>query len=97
MSELFGLIALCIVTLSALMTLIKKINPDKDAPRPFYWAIALLISYCMGYGLHLHNDFGMGGWSIFIYTMAVYSLQYFVSQKVIDKFINRLIGGKDND
>ena len=96
MSELFGLIALCIVTLSGFMSFVKKINPDRDAPRPFYWAIALLISYYMGYGLHLHNDFGMGGWSIFIYTMAVYSLQYFVSQKVIDKFINRLIGGKDD-
>ena len=96
MAEFLGLLALCIVTLSALMTLIKKINPDKDAPRPFYWCIALLFSYCMSYALHLHNDFGMGGWSIFIYTLAIYSLQYFVSQKLIDRFVNRLIGGKDD-
>ena len=93
MAEFFGLLALCIVTLSAFMTFVKKINPEKDAPRPFYWGVALMISLFMSYALHYCNDFGMGGWSIFIYTLAIYSLQYFVSQKVIDKFINRLIGG----
>ena len=96
MAEFLGLLTLCIVTLSAFMTFVKKINPEKDAPRPFYWGLALVISLLMSYGLHKSNDFGMGMWSVFIYTMCIYSLQYFVSQKVIDKFINRLIGGKDD-
>lgn len=96
MTEFLCLLGLCIVTLSATMTAIKKINPEKDVPRPFYWGVALIISSFMGYGIHLYNDFGMGGWSIFIYTLAIYSLQYFVSQKLIDRFVNRLIGGKDD-
>lgn len=97
LAEFFGLLALCIVTLSAFMTFVKKVSPDmKDAPKWFYWFVASLLSYCFGYAVHLNNDFGMGDWSIFIYGLAIYSLQYFVSQKVIDKFVNRLIGGKDD-
>ena len=95
MAEFLGLLALCIVTLSAFMTLVKKINPEKDAPRPFYWGLALVVSLLMSYALHLYNDFGMGEWSMFIYAMAIYSLQYFVSQKVIDRFVNRLMGGNE--
>lgn len=95
MAEFLGLLTLCIVTLSAFMTFVKKINPEKDAPRPFYWGLALVFSLLMSYSLHLYNDFGMGKWSMFIYTMAIYSLQYFVSQKVIDKFVNRLMGGDE--
>lgn len=96
MTEFLCLLGLCIVTLSATMTAIKKINPEKDAPKPFYWGVALVISSLMGYGIHLYNDFGMGGWSVLIYILAIYSLQYFVSQKMLDKCLKRILGVSDD-
>lgn len=89
MSEFIALFALFIIIVSAMMSVLKK--KFRNTKRNIWWLVALLLSFIFSIGLERSNDFGMGYYSIILYTMGIYAIQYFVSQKMLDRLVKKLL------
>ena len=89
MSDFIALFALFIIIVSAMMSVLKK--KFRNTKRNIWWFIALLLSFIFSIGLERSNDFSMGYYSIILYTMGIYAIQYFVSQKMLDRLVKKLL------
>lgn len=89
MSDFIALFALFIIIVSAMMSVLKK--KFRNTKRNIWWFIALLLSLVFSIGLERSNDFSMGCYSIILYTMGIYAIQYFVSQKMLDRLVKKLL------
>ena len=89
MSDFIALFALFIIIVSAMMSVLKK--KFRNIKRNIWWFVALLLSLIFSIGLERSNDFSMGYYSIILYTMGIYAIQYFVSQKMLDRLVKKLL------
>ena len=89
-------IALFIISILGTASLLSALKKGCECKwhKALYWLVAMLCSVMFALGLYLCDDCNMGRWAVVVYTLAVYGLQYAVSQEVLDtvlkNFLNKL-------